>query len=371
MHTRYVLSFFVYLFGMCGLYAQQKLAYKVPAAVPGLGRAQMERIAAHVWKYPEGTELSVALLRNDSVFFYGIQRKKKGFRAVENRSHAFETGSVSKVFTSVLLSYYVAEGSLSLQTDINTIGSVRTSGARPVSLQQLASHTAGLPRLPANLSAAPGFSSEDPYRNYNSRLLLEALASEPFNGSGDTLRLNYSNYGAGLLGFVLTQHSGLSYEDMLQRIILQPLGMKNTTSQRKRLQVPMVYSYYPDGKPVPGWDFDALAGAGAVISTTEDLALFAAACFDTASSLFGLPQRETYRQSAKVAIGLGWFLLKNDAGDLRIWHNGATAGYTSSLCIEPQNRLGVVILSNLRSYHEQSPDIDRLAMELLDTGNKP
>src|SRR5262249_62315271 len=88
----------------------------------------------------------------------------------------------------------------------------------------------------------------------------------------------YSNLGAGLLGHALACHAGMSYEQLVKTRILDPLGMMSTTitltaDQRRRLAT----AYDETLHTVSFWDFDALAGAGALRSTADDLLTFAAA----------------------------------------------------------------------------------------------
>ena len=114
---------------------------------------------------------------------------------------------------------------------------------------------------------------------------------------------------------------------------------------------------------MPNWDVPALAGAGALRSTVNDLLIF----LEANLGLRRTPLREAMARThvAQITdpalgmdIGLGWIIA--DEGDRRfVWHNGATGGYSSFIGFDPQAREAVVVLSNSVN------SVDGLAYRLL------
>lgn len=262
----------------------------------------------------------------------------------------FEIGSVSKVLTSLLLVDEAKRGEVTLDTPVQQLlpFGVRfpdADGVQPT-LGQLASHRAGLPPLPDNLTPA---NIADPYAGYGVDQLYAYL---------DHARLlyvpgsayAYSNLGAGILGHVLSRKAGVPYEQLVSERVLTPLGLAETwvvvpDAAKSRL----VPGTTAGGEPTPAWTWDVLAGAGAWKSTARDMVKLVEAAAAAAANKdvpFADQLRTTETPVADAAEGtrvaLGWHL--TDAGV--IWHNGMTGGYSSFLGFDPATGRGVVVLSS-------------------------
>ncbi|MCC6492387.1 MAG: serine hydrolase [Pirellulales bacterium] len=276
---------------------------------------------------------------------YGETSKQSGISP--DADTVFEIGSVSKVFTGSLLADMVQSGAVRLEDPVQTYlpDSVRMPAAkdRPITLEHLATHTSGLPRLPDNFAPAD---PANPYADYSTDNLYAFLnAHKPVRPPGKS---EYSNLGMGLLGHVLALSQGKSYEQLLEERIARPLGMGDTTivlrdDQRLRL------APGHDGslKPVKNWDIPTLAGAGGIRSTAADLLRFLDANMseDDRPITRSLPLAHAKRHDMEngLAIGLGWHIARD--GVTR-WHNGMTGGYASWIAFVPEKRIGVVVLAN-------------------------
>jgi serine-type D-Ala-D-Ala carboxypeptidase/endopeptidase len=125
------------------------------------------------------------------------------------------------------------------------------------------------------------------------------------------------------------------------------------------------------GAPTPAWDFDVLAGAGAVRSTASDLALLVRAAIDARTTDDDRPIMRALRTSmephmvidqGRATMGLGWHIVER-GGHRLIMHNGRTGGYASFVGLDPDRRVGVVLLTN------SSAPVDDIALALL-TANR-
>jgi D-alanyl-D-alanine-carboxypeptidase/D-alanyl-D-alanine-endopeptidase len=267
----------------------------------------------------------------------------------------FEIGSLSKLFTALLLADLVVEGDVSLDAPIADFLPKGTnsprSGQRPIRLVDLATHSSGMPIIPRNFWL-PGVSIYDPnaagqsWTAY-SKDKLYAYLKWPVPPPSPPGRYLYSNLGYGLLGHLLELHSGRSYQELLTARICQPLGMHNTTvvlndEQRSRLAP----GHDADGNPTQPWETSVLAGAFAVRSTIDDLVLFARANLGLNDGQLAraieLAQRPHFNQSAQLKIGLGWNLNSNGV----VYHTGATGGYVAAIFLLPRLGVGVVALAN-------------------------
>jgi CubicO group peptidase (beta-lactamase class C family) len=122
----------------------------------------------------------------------------------------FEIGSLTKTFTSTLLALEATQGRVQLSDKVKRfLPELDGMDGGEITLEELATHTSGLPRLPENLNPKDPL---DPYRDYGETELLQYLKSFKRSGLGSYPYV-YSNLGFGLLGYILSQRlNGIPYE---------------------------------------------------------------------------------------------------------------------------------------------------------------
>jgi CubicO group peptidase (beta-lactamase class C family) len=214
--------------------------------------------------------------------------------------------------------------------------------AGPVTLADLATHTAGLPRLPPGLAWSALTRRRDPYAGYSEARLVRA-ARQSLRASSRPNAYVYSNYGYGLLGYLLGQAAGSSYQALVAERVCGPLGLADTTFDVPQADHDRLARGHARGRAVPGWHMGALAAAGGLHSTAADLATLLRA---TMRPRAGLPAGQ---------IGLAWHLTVRGDREL-IWHNGMTGGYSAMLAFDPVRSLGVAALANAAGVHPSPLD---------------
>lgn len=276
----------------------------------------------------------------------------------------FEIGSATKVFTALLLADAVRRGEVSL-TDpaarhLPPDVKMPSRGGRQITLQDLATHTSGLPSLPSNLDLAD---SANPYAGYTVPQMYAFLSGYELPREIGA-RYEYSNLGAGLLGHLLARRAGMDYEALVRTRITGPLGMASTAiTLDDALKQRLVAGHDGSRRPAANWDLPTLAGAGALRSTVNDLLTFLSAQLgDSPSPLASLLGVRRPADAAGLEIALGWHIL-SAAGREIVWHNGGTGGYASFLCFDPKARTGVVVLSNMST----DAGVDDIGVHLLDS----
>jgi CubicO group peptidase (beta-lactamase class C family) len=299
-----------------------------------------------------------------NVIAYG--RIAKDRDVIPDANTVFEIGSVTKVFTSLLLADMVERGEVRLDTPVADLlpktVKVPSRNGRQITLLDLSMQSSGLPRVPGNLRPAD---PANPYADYTAAKLYEFL-------SGYTLprdpgeKYEYSNLGAGLLGHALALKAGMSYGDLVRQRILEPLGMHSTSivltgDQKKRL----AQGYDASLNPAKNWDFDALAGCGALRSTAADMLTFLAANLELTDTPLKAAMRRvrSVRKPTGVPdldIAMAWHIFTKFGGEID-WHNGGTYGYRSFIGFDPAAKKGVVILCNTFA------DNDDLGLHVLDS----
>lgn len=334
-----------------------------------INKEQGELLFDYTRSFPNNTQLSLALIKNGEVDFIGIERRNDTLKLVENDTYVFEIGSITKVFTATLLSNYVIDQTLKLDDNIQDYLDFKINGENEITFRQLANHTSGLPRLPSNLNLLL-IDQDNPYKDYDKEKLKDYLTSKIKLNQEPGIKYQYSNLGAGILGFELATISRSSYEALLQDKIFAKYNMANSTIKRENIKTTLVKGLKPNGDITSNWDFDVLAGGGAILSTVEDLSKFALAQFDNNNNELSLTQKPTFKVNDQMQIGLGWHIVKRKSGGELIWHNGGTGGYTSSMALDLENKNGVIILSNVSAFNKDMGNIDQLCFGLIKTLDK-
>ena len=329
-----------------------------------LSLEQREWIDKKAEELPNQAQLAVAIIHEGEVGFYGVKRQADSTVIVSNADSVFEIGSITKVFTSTLLSSLALEERLELEIPINEFLPFDIKDSVRFTFAQLATHTSGLPRIPASLMFA---SLDNPYKDYDEERLETYLQTELHMQNEPGKASEYSNLGAAVLGYVLEKIDQRSYEDMLQGLIFSRYRMSNSTTDRALINEKLVKGINDAGEEVPNWDMAAFVGAGGILSTVSDLSKFALAQFDTAETALALTRKPFFTINDNYSMGLGWSVIQTESGDTWNWHNGGTGGYTSSMIIDVKKRNGVIVLSNITALGSLSPLASGLAPELMGT----
>lgn len=253
----------------------------------------------------------------------------------------FQIGSVTKTFTALLLARRLVSGDLTLDTPVAdllpTASAVR--GDRPLTVGELATHRSGLPRIPPSMWRKALTFDDNPYQAYGDEQLADDLARVRLRGRG---RVRYSNLGMGMLGHALAGSVGTSYDAMVRAEICEPLGLADTTAvpddhQRARLAT----GHKRRGRPrAVAWEFDALAGAGALWSTGNDLLGYLEAHLDPPDDSLGAALRRVLEEPA-----LAWQAIAKGRSAGLWWHNGGTAGFRSMVVLDPATRRAALALA--------------------------
>ena len=258
----------------------------------------------------------------------------------------FEIGSITKVFTALLLAETVAEGKASLDDRLAQhlpAGLELHPNVAAITLAQLASHTSGLPGpIPDFRPADP----LDPYADFTAERLLAIVSAQ--RPGPPPHAAEYSNLGVGLLGLILERIHGKPYADLVAERITGPLGLRDTAIELSPDQQARFATPHDGAKVVKPWRIPALPAAGALRSTAADLALFAQALLDGRDARLAaawelICRRQAEFQGAEIGLGI---LIARVEGAPAYSHGGGTGGFRAHLAIEPARRRAFVVLIN-------------------------
>jgi CubicO group peptidase (beta-lactamase class C family) len=270
----------------------------------------------------------------------------------------FEIGSISKVFTALLLADAVEAGKVKLDAPLGP-----PFEGSAITYRQLATHTSGLPRLATDFIAAD---DDDPYADMKLDGLVRSLRTAAATAKPGPS--SYSNFGFAVLGHAVAGAWGRPYGELMTERILAPLGLRDTRLAWQEADPARLAPGHNDAGPARNWTLSAYTPAGGLVSTVRDLARFVQenlGMVDTplATVLAEAVKPQVERGGKGRQIGLAWNLDRR--GDrVAIWHNGSTGGYHSFLAFTPEKKQGIVLLTN---HHAT---LDPLGMALL-SGRMP
>ncbi len=272
----------------------------------------------------------------------------------------YEIGSITKTMTSALFADVVESGLVRTDARLGSLLELGSSPAACTTLEELASHRSGLPRIASGLrdrtsAVIAVLRHRNPYTVDLSRLLARAEAAKIVARG----QFSYSNLGAALLGQALAARVGVGYPDLLDRQLFTRLGMTRSTTPLTSADLPSEapYGWSAHGRAEQPWTLGAYAPAGGVRSTPADMTHYVHALLDsTAPGLAALePRWKTHGQSR---IGYAWFTDQIDGSEVT-WHNGTTGGFSSMLALDRKRAAAVIVLANT------AVAVDTVALRLL------
>lgn len=309
-----------------------------------------EAVAAQLAPYVEGELVRgvvIGLYDAGKTEIYGFGKGPGG--AVPTGKTLFDLGTLTKVYTGVLLAEAVQRKEVELDAPISELMptgvTVPTKGDVAITAKHLALHSSGLPRHPASLTSRKP--PPDPFASYNEDALYQDLVTTSLATAPGT-EISISDYGTGLLGFALGRKGG-GYGPSLKARVLDPLGLSDTfitlpagATARKAIGTD------DNLEPSPRWTWGALAGAGALVSNARDCLKFLDAQLDAAAGSRG-PLRPQLRLAQEAQLdrdgdneALGWMI--DSSG--RRWYDGRTSGFRTYMAFDSKTRRGVVVLAS-------------------------
>jgi CubicO group peptidase (beta-lactamase class C family) len=291
--------------------------------------------------------LSVGIILKEEQFFfnYGFENAISS----TGESALYEIGSVTKLFVAAVYASLITKKKIQLQDNLHSLLGDHFDIApqfRNITIHSLLTHSSGLPRLPEEFLVLIE-DIDNPYKNLDDTVITEYLKlSEENIGKR---KYQYSNLGYGILGFILTVKFKKDLFSIIKEIILEPLGMSETTVLPFAAPEFLLPGHNAANAIVPHWEMHSFQGAGFLISNTADMVKFLRAQLDPCNSIFPfLKLTQQFDNNDRVALGwhkyglLGRILRWNKY----IWHNGMTGGFSSYIAINPSAGIGAVALTN-------------------------
>lgn len=305
----------------------------------------VERFAKPFVESGNSVAMTIGVIKGDQQHIAGFGETKVGNGKTPNADTVFEIGSISKVFTGILLADMVKRGEVKLDDPVSKhlpkTFEIPTYEGKEITLWHLSSHSSALPRMPLNFSPKD---PRNPYADYTLEHMAAFLKTVKLQRALGK-KYDYSNLAVGLLGNALAHRAGKPYEQLLRERVLMPIDLKESTitlseDQTKRL----AQGYNVAHHEASNWDLPTFAGAGALRSTTRDMLKFLNANLSGESKLEAALQL-SYKPQLKLPdgrqqIALGWHIA---ADGTTLWHNGQTGGYHAFAAFNRKTKVAVAI----------------------------
>ena len=312
------------------------------------------------WHYEQHKipAISAALIWKDQLYFINRGVKEKGDTVMVDQTSLYQIASLSKTFTGIILRALVDEKRIHPEESIapfleKNLPPETLVNLGKIRISDLAFHTSGLPQRAENLKRKPfGGAVKEPYTQEQlmTDLIKAELQFEPGQGWA------YSNLGYALLGYILEQHTGQTYEELLQAYIIQPhsLGLTSTKLspvERARLATP----YHPVfGTKTSDSSFGLHTAASGIYSSTEELAMLMKkqmAAYQKTDSVTFEPLWITEEVVGNGPVAYGYGIFKNKKSYqgqalTYIAQGGDADGYVSHYGFLPEKEVGFILLSS-------------------------
>ncbi|MDC0715722.1 serine hydrolase domain-containing protein [Nannocystis bainbridge] len=355
------------------VFVDAKRAQKLAAVLP-----KIHDVVAGIVADDRLIGLAVGVVVDGQLVFgegFGVRNVDEG-GAVDIHT-AFRIGSITKVFSGMTALRLGDEGLLDLDAPAaNVLPELATlvypsADARPMTVRDILTHTAGLPRDPDLPLSGGG----QPHTRDAVMQAIDGLSLVRPPGIGS----EYSNLGFVLLGHVLAAAGGEPFGDVIRDLVLQPLGMHETVWQASDLPAGQRTRGHAvvDGKVVAttSGGHSALSAAGGLWSTVADMARFVAFQLDAwpprGDAESGPLARSTVREAQRLralrsfrarttadeaaaggieggasGVGFPWSVGHNCEAAYVVGHNGALEGYFATIRLFPHAGVGVIVLAN-------------------------
>jgi len=359
---------FFYAGCMCGLMLLGQVRAQAPSGhLSADKQKQIEAAAARYMATSHVPGLAVAVVENDEYEWgsgFGMADLENNVPASEHT--LFRLASISKSLTAVGAMELVERGKLDLDAPVQKYCPAFPEKQAPITTRQVMGHLGGIRHYKGNSQedAEVGNTKhfEDPIQAGLDFFKNDPLVSEPGK------EFHYSTQGYTVVGCVVEGASGAKYVDFMQRNVLGPAGMEHTVADNRFAVIPYRTRFYQKTESGTVLNAEFLDSSykipgGGWLSSAEDMARFEVAILK--DKLLQRKTRELMWTPLKPAngskdnYGLGWG--KGDEAGLTTYgHNGGQQGTSTTFLVAPEQRVGVVVLTNM-----EGADAESLGKEIL------
>ncbi len=300
---------------------------------------------------------SIAIASNGAVVYQnaiGYSQVNKGLKTPATTGTKYRVGSISKMFTAVMIFQLIEEGKFSLETPLATYFP-QLPNAQKITIGEMLDHHSGL----------HNFTSDSLYTTYmtapKSEAEMIAIFARQKPDFEPDAKAEYSNTNFVLLGYIIEKLTGKTYAEELKKRVTSKIGLTDTyygTNANPAKNEAYSYNYTGQWTQMPETDMSIPGGAGAIVSTPTDLVKFINALFtEKLISQASLELMETMKDNFGMAMITTPFYDKKGFG-----HTGGIDGFSSLLAYFPEDKLAIAYTSNGVRYSTNDVIIGALSI---------
>jgi CubicO group peptidase (beta-lactamase class C family) len=288
----------------------------------------------------------VGIIARDSTFIFPFGSTKKDTSILPSPDNLFEIGNLTNIFTASLVNILAKKNILDKDVSINNYlpDSIHNHTAKTITIQQLLTHTSGLPRVPLGIGMTQKEDNQ-PYMSYTKKMLAEYYKTYNF-ATAEVGKYNYSHLGYALIELIIEENTGVRFEEILRNNLLEgkfPDTKINLSSKEKKLLVEGFDKSYQSTKP---WQYSSFSSAVGLKSNLKDLLTLLRENIDK-NDFEGMHKALIPSGMEKnIFAGEAWHIIQPKKYHPIVLHTGATSGYRGYMAFVKETRTGVVVLSN-------------------------
>ncbi|HTX91235.1 MAG TPA: serine hydrolase domain-containing protein [Anaerolineales bacterium] len=273
---------------------------------------------------------------------YGLADREQN---IPNTSQTrFRLGSVTKQFTAMAILILEKQGKLNVKDPICKYVPDCPSTWESITIKNLLTHTSGIPDFTGFADYLSSRAAPTTPLQTIARFKDKPLDFQP----GE--KFSYSNSGYIVLGYIIEQVSGQTYEDFLNQSIFTPLSLRDTGYDHNSNNLAVGYPDRYSTRPADFIDMSIPYAAGGLYSTVEDLYRWEQS-LSTEKLVPKVYLDEMFAPQVAIpdsefAYGYGWVIEKNSLGQLVDWHNGGIEGFATIIARYPDDQVTIIVLSN-------------------------
>lgn len=288
------------------------------------------------------------ILFNKAYGFSDIQNNK-----ISSISTKYRIGSITKMFTSVMIFQLLETNKLTLETKLSKFFP-EIPNSNIITISNLLNHRSGI----------HNFTNDEDYLNWNTKSISQSemikIMSKSIPEFKPNEKADYSNSNYVLLGYIIEKITNKDYSTNLKERITDKIGLKETYyGENVKKYSDESYSYnFKNKKWVEehSTNMNIPHGAGAIVSTTNDLTLFITSLFNEK-----LVNKNSLNEITTIENGYGKGIFKMPFYEhISFGHTGEIDGFHSVLSYFPNDNLSIALTSNALNY-----DMNNISLAIL------
>ncbi|MFH6998868.1 serine hydrolase domain-containing protein [Flavobacterium sp. FlaQc-57] len=315
-------------------------------------------------KNPE-VSISIGFINNNEEYYTAYGKLNAESKTEINKNSIFEIASITKILTSNLIAQAAIEKKIKLDDYIDgflpKVYVLNENLKNKIKISDLASHQSGLPDI--DFGKLIELNPQQPVSSVNQETLAAIINN--CRELKDYGKYRYSTIGYTLLGQILEQVYGKTYDEIIREKIIDPLKMKNTLTKDFNVKNRTV-GHNPEGGIQEFFEWNITAPAGLVKSNASDMVKYLKAVLNKETEIgkAAMITEKIFYKDQKREMGLGTNIVTDEKNTLYM-KSGDSMGQSSIICYNRSKNWGIIILLNQRNSKMRQDLLNKICDTVL------